>query len=221
MKKLLALVAALILPLFLSTCAYVVQPPPPDYLAIMTQAALIGDIPGGREAESARNQLIDESGSDEVKVSFDDLFLLSKFIYVQAGKRWHTDELRMCVGEVVLNRLDSPEYPNSLEAVITQPGMYPLACTQEFQEDTLPSKDSVSAAMRLLLGERMLAPQVVIQSEHIQGQVYSSFCDKMSGNTYFCESPYPGLYTSHSDWSIFGGAPDSVKELPRLYKSIH
>lgn len=194
MKKLISMVSALLLCLFLSTCAYAVKPPPPDYLGMMSRAAARGDVTAGREAEALRAALIDETGSNEPKVSFDELYLLSRFINCEAGSIWVSDELRMCVGEVVLNRVASPEYPDSIEEVIYQEGQYEKVGTEEFQNLTQPALVCVDAAMRLLLGERMLEPQVVLQSKGRTGTVYAIFCDRRLGYTYFCESPYPELY---------------------------
>lgn len=154
MKKLISMVSALLLCLFLSTCAYAVKPPPPDYLGMMSRAAARGDVTAGREAEALRAALIDETGSNEPKVSFDELYLLSRFINCEAGSIWVSDELRMCVGEVVLNRVASPEYPDSIEEVIYQEGQYEKVGTEEFQNLTQPALACVDAAMRLLLGER-------------------------------------------------------------------
>ena len=58
------------------------------YLGEMTAAATKGDTKAGLEAEKNRNALIDMKGSGEEKISFDDLYLLSKLIYAEAGSDW-------------------------------------------------------------------------------------------------------------------------------------
>lgn len=194
MKRVLALLSAMLLCLCLTTCAFA-EEPVPDYLALMEEAAVKGDTKAGLEAENARNAIIVENGSGETKVSFDELFLLSKLIYSEAGGYWLSDELRFCVGEVVMNRVASPEFPNSIEEVIYQEGQYDKVCTEEFRLYTLPSASCVDVAMRLLLGERMMEPQVVFQANFRMGEVYSVFCDRLLGYTYFCESPNIELYT--------------------------
>lgn len=193
MKRVLTLLSALMLCLGLTTCAYA-EEPEPDYLALMKEAAVNGDREAGLAAEETRNAMIDESGSDEIKISFDELFLLSKLIYSEAGSDWLSDELRFCVGEVVMNRVASSEFPNSIEEVIYQEGQYDKVCTEEFRFYTLPSASCVDAAARLLLGERMMEPQVVFQSNSRIGEVYSIYCDRRLGYTYFCESPNGELY---------------------------
>ncbi len=198
MKRLLLALLLLALAPLLSACAKVEAPPEPDYLCLMENAAIAGDQEAGPLAQYARNRKLDETESGEVKIAFDDLYLLSRLIYVEAGDPKISDTQRMCVGEVVLNRVASPEYPDSLAAVIYQEGQYPAAATAAFQTETFPNRVSAQTAMRLLLGERILEPQVVIQShQHAEGEIYVKFCNKrgfLYTYTYFCASPHPELY---------------------------
>ncbi|MBO5556014.1 MAG: cell wall hydrolase [Oscillospiraceae bacterium] len=196
MKKLFLLILAGSLLFLFNTCAYMEPPPPPDYLSLMVDAAAEGDLEAGHLAEYSRNHRIDEEQTGEEKVSFDDLYLLSRLIQTEAGSYWVSDEYRLCVGEVVLNRVASPEYPGSLAAVIYQESAYPEACTAAFQNDCIPSRPCVHAALDLLLGQRMLAPQVVLQSHHQLEDVYAVYYDKVLGFTYFAASPHPELYTA-------------------------
>ena len=46
----------------------------------------------------------------------------------------------------------------------------------------------------MLLGERVLQPQVIFQGHAVQGKVHSVFRDLHYGTVYFCESNYPELY---------------------------
>ena len=161
---------------------------------------MVGDVEAGHLAEYARNRQIDETESGETKIAFDDLYLLSRLIYTQAGDLRYSDTQRMCVGEVVLNRVASPEYPDSLAAVVYQEGQYPETGTAAFQNDTHPNRVSAQAAMRLLLGERILEPHVVIQTHQEPAEeVYASFCNRrgfLYVYTYFCASSHPELYAS-------------------------
>ncbi len=198
MKRLLTALGLLALALLLSACASREEPPTPNYLSLMEDAAMSGDTEAGHLAEYARNHQIDETQSGEVKISFDELFLLARLIYAEAGDLRCSDAQRMCVGEVVLNRVASPEYPDNLEAVVYQEGQYPETATAAFQTETLPNRVSAQAAMRLLLGERVLEPQVVIQTHQKPGDdVYVSFCNRhgfLYVYTYFCASPNLDLY---------------------------
>lgn len=45
-------------------------------------------------------------------------------IYCEAGGDACSDECRMYVGDVILNRVDDPRFPNTLAEVLTAPGQY-------------------------------------------------------------------------------------------------
>lgn len=163
------------------------------YLDVMAKAAVDGDVKSGRQAEQYRNEIIDQNGSGEVKISFDDLYLLAKLIYAEAGSDWLSDDFRLCVGEVVLNRVASPEFPDSISAVVYQKGQYASAGTAAFSI-LVPSQACVDVALRLMQGERLMAPSVVFQSDHEQGEIFSMYENRRLGTTFFCVSPNQELY---------------------------
>ena len=163
------------------------------YLEEMGRAAVAGDTQAGREAEQYRNEIIDQNGSGEAKISFDDLYLLAKLICAEAGSDWLSDDFRLCVGEGVLNRVDSPEFPDSISDVVYQKGQYASAGTAAFAS-LVPSQACVDVALRLMQGERKMAPSVVFQSDHEQGEIFSMYTDRRLGTTFFCVSPNQELY---------------------------
>ena len=139
--------------------------------------------------------MLDRTGSDEVKIAFEDLCLLAKIITSDAGSERLSDEWRMCVGEVVLNRVASPEFPDTVEEVIMQEGQYAGVNTDQFTYYLNPTEDSVNAALRLLQGERLMDPWVVFQANFPQGgSIYAKYYDSLYGYTYFCTTSYPELY---------------------------
>ena len=163
------------------------------YLADMIAAAEVGNVKAGRTAEANRNAAIDSIGSAEEKLSFDDLYLLSRLIYFEAGSVWLDEEFRFCVGEVVLNRVASPEFPDTLYGVVYQKGQYPVVSSPGFAS-MKPGKECVDIALRLLQGERHMVPSVVYQSDSIQGELFGMYSDMRLGNTYFCLSSNLELY---------------------------
>ena len=193
MKKFFSLTAALCLVFSLSTCAQLIEPEP-DYLGMMFEAAQQGDVQAGREAEELYRLQAAEKG-ETVELSFDELYLLSRAIHYKYGHYRYSDELRMCAGEVILNRMASPEYPDSMEEVIFQPGQEAGIDPEAFEQCSCPSKACVDAACRLLSGERMLESSVVLESHSPGKNVYAMFCDNLLGNTYFFKSEHPELYT--------------------------
>ena len=163
------------------------------YLGEMTAAAAKGDTKAGLEAEKNRNALIDMKGSGEEKISFDDLYLLSKLIYAEAGSDWLDDDFRLRVGEVVLNRVASPEFPDTLYDVIYQKNQYASASSPGFAT-LVPSQDCVDVALRLLQGERQMVPRWTSRSNYAQGEIFSIHEDLRLGDTFFCVSNNLDLY---------------------------
>ncbi len=193
MKRFLTLILVFAMTLCLSTCSTAKAIPNPDYIQLLQEAALTGDSAKGRMAEELQAKLLSENPGLFTPVSYDDLFLLSKFICADAGQRMQSNEFLMCIGEVILNRVLSPEFPNSIEEVIYDKGQYDFADSEEFKQ-LLPNKACVSAALRLLQGERLMKASVVFKSDMELGKVYAAFCDRVQGFTYFCESPNSELY---------------------------
>lgn len=163
------------------------------YLNEMSAAAAAGDTEAGKEAETNRNALIDRNGSGEVKISFDDLYLLAKLICAEAGSDWLSDDFRLCVGEVVMNRVASPEFPDTIYDVIYQKNQYSSVSSPSFAT-LVPSQSCVDVAIRLLQGERQMAASVVFQSNYAQGEIFSIHKDRRLGDTFFCVSNNLDLY---------------------------
>lgn len=169
--------------------------PETDYSCVMIEAAAAGNTEAGIKAELLRNEKIDALGIDEPKIDFEDMLLLARVINIEAGSEWLPDEWKMSVGEVLLNRVASPEFPDTLEECVYQEGQYSGA-DEAWYETLTPSLRSVQAAKRLLTGERVLnAPSVVFQSNGPQGGgVFRELVDAYCGTTYLCYSSHPELY---------------------------
>ncbi|MDR0952293.1 MAG: cell wall hydrolase [Oscillospiraceae bacterium] len=166
-----------------------------DYMSVMVVSATIGDMETGRAAEQARNAKIEALGSGYTMISFDDLFLLSKIIYAEAGSAWLPMDWKMCVGEVVLNRVASPEFPNTIAEVLAQPGQY-YGQNSSYFNRLLPSETCVIAAQQLLEGQRIMNDEtVVFQANFTQGSgIHTALYDGALGWTYFCHSARPWIY---------------------------
>lgn len=167
-----------------------------DYLARMGACCLAGDLEGGHQAAAERDQKIDVIGLPAPKIDFDELYLLAKVITVEAESDWLPMEWKMMVGEVLLNRVASPEFPDTMEACVYQPRQYAAGSDPAFPE-LLPNEDAVEAASRLLSGERLLRdPSVVFQGNYPQGSgIHTKLYDETLGATYLCYSNHPELYT--------------------------
>ena len=194
MKRLIMIIPALVLVFTLSGRAQAAFDGSVDYAQEMVNACATGDWEAGYAAQQARDEKIAELGLSEVSYNFEDLMLLSKIIYAEAGSVWLSDEWKMCVGEVVLNRVASPEFPDTIKDVLEQPGQY-YGQNSRYFNSLLPSERCVQCAIRLLNGERLLEPSVVFQANFTQGSGTHLACyDKYLGWTYFCYSSKQELY---------------------------
>lgn len=175
--------------LLLSTCTKPPEPPKPDYPALMAAAVARGDREAGQSVQQELALTLQAQGEEEAPLVYDELLLLAQYIQWKAGSYWLTEDYRLCVGEVMLNRVVSPEFPDSLQAVLEEEGIL-----EQAQSVGTPKGHIVDLALRLLQGERLLAPQVVHQSEEPIHTVYATFCDRRLHFTYFCESEFPRFY---------------------------
>ena len=166
-----------------------------DYGALMIDAAASGDNDAGERWARLRDEKLDALGLGLARVDYSELLLLARVIHTEAGSYWLPDKWRMAVGEVVLNRVASPEFPDTLEEVVFQPGQYSAADRGWFAA-LIPFRSCLEAALRLLSGERVLNdPSVVFQSGGKQGSgVALELTDSVYGSTYFCYTNRPELY---------------------------
>jgi hypothetical protein len=196
MKRFLMLMcAAALLFALLAGPANAVGLPRTDFLAEMCAAVTAGDYAAGETAAAKRAEKIEIFELPYAQIDFEELWLLSKIIYAEAGSYWLPMDWKMAVGEVVLNRVSSPEFPDTMREVLEQPGQY-YGKNNPYFDCLRPSAECVEAARRLLSGERVLGePGVVFQSNFHQGSgVYLEMRDQLLGSTYFCWSIRPELY---------------------------
>lgn len=159
-----------------------------DWSEIMIKAASVGDFQLGQWAEQERNKKIETLSLSESKIPFHDLFFLSKIITAEAGSFWLSDEWKLAIGEVLLNRVASSEFPNTITECIYAPNQYYLE-DDEFFIELLPHETDVELAFRLLEGERYLIPSAVFQANYPQGSsTYKIFYDEHYEPTYICLS---------------------------------
>lgn len=76
---------------------------------------------------------------------------LARTIYAIAGDQDY--ETQLAIGTVIMNRVDSPWYPSTLEGVLSQQQQFP--CGTRYDEEAL------AAAHEVLTGERTLDESVI------------------------------------------------------------
>lgn len=179
---------------FLSGCAVDTRAKPSE-LERMLAAALSGEDALGRAASQELALRIEKSGAEETPVDYDELLLLARFLTAAGGEGWASEELCLCTGEVLLNRVASPEFPDTLAAVLSERGMFPASLTPAGLAGLRPSRACAEAALELLLGRRLLSPLVVYRGDRLYGGgIYATFCDRRQRFTYFCLTEHPELY---------------------------
>lgn len=115
-----------------------------------------------------------------------DLDLLSRLIYAEAGCTWIPDWVQRMVGSVVLNRVESQYYPDTIREVIYQPGQY--APTWDGSLQKIPDARTIENARYLLEHGSICPENVVGQNSIVTGSgVYTSYYDQVLETTiYFC-----------------------------------
>ena len=116
--------------------------------------------------------------------------LLAIAIYVEGGSDSISDDTRLKIGTVIVNRKADPRYPNTIYEVLTEKGQYN---TFHWTGVVWPERAGYASeahavarayaiAERILLGERAFEEDVVFQAEFIQGEEVVAHQDGM----YFC-----------------------------------
>jgi spore germination cell wall hydrolase CwlJ-like protein len=129
--------------------------------------------------EPSTQKVVYDSGPTKVNNFYDedDLYILSHLIYGEAGGE--SDECQLAVGSVVLNRVKSNQFPNSISGVVFAPGQY--ACTWDGNYDKEPDARAIRNARYLLENGSQLPDGVVFQAQFAQGEIY-----KIIDGEYFC-----------------------------------
>ena len=122
----------------------------------------------------------------EQGVCDDDVDLLARLLTCEMGCSWIADEQQLYVGSVVLNRVASDLFPDTLQEVIYQPGQYAPAISG-WIETVQPDERTIGNARWLVENGSVLPENVLYQSTVVQGEVYDSYYDSTLGTTtYYC-----------------------------------
>lgn len=152
-----------------------------------TELQRLSDSTGSTEEDLEISAAVDVSAPT---IDGDDLEMLACTIYVEAGGDACSDETRMMVGNVVLNRVAHPDFPGTIEEVLLQPWQYntfswtgivwPARATSDVELHAV--ERAYECARRLLEGERVFDESVIWQSNVFQGTEIVSYQDGI----YFC-----------------------------------
>ena len=110
----------------------------------------------------------------------EELELLARVIFAEAGSNWCSDKMQQYTGSVVLNRMASPLFPNTMREVVYQRGQY--SCARSGNINKTPNERAYNCARFLLENGSVLPSNVIFQSQHKQGDgLYEQV-----QNMYFC-----------------------------------
>ena len=125
-----------------------------------------------------------------ISYSEKDLEYLAIVIYQEAGGDNFSDDTRLKVGTVVMNRVADPRFPDDLHGVLTQEQQYGLlhwtgvvwADRAKNPGEEHAVKRAYKFAEQILMGYRSFGEDVVWQAEFPQGSEIVAYQDGM----YFC-----------------------------------
>lgn len=101
-------------------------------------------------------------------ISEEELEILARIIHGESGSNWCSEQMRLYVGSVFLNRVNSSVFPNTFEEVAFQDGQY--SCTRKgsgYWQD--PTERDFETARFLLENGSQLEPDYLWQSNFRQG----------------------------------------------------
>src|SRR6056297_2256564 len=101
---------------------------------------------GGEEIKTPD---FEEEQNYDISINSINLDLLARAIYAEA--RGETFEGQVAVGAVIVNRMESPKFPNTIEKVLYQPNQF--KCVENDKINQTPNQNAYKAARRAIDGE--------------------------------------------------------------------
>ena len=143
------------------------------------------------EATKPAEMELPGTGKPEPSYTDEELDMLALVIYQEAGADDCSDDTRLKVGTVVMNRVADDDFPDTIYEVITEEAQYgrlhwtgpvwPERASTEQEAHAV--ERAYDCAERILQGERFLPEDVIWQAEFVQGTEIVSHQDGF----YFCK----------------------------------
>lgn len=131
------------------------------------------------------SSVLDQLYKLKLEYSEHDVYLLAKIMYAEGGGYKH-DDLLLMIGNVVLNRVESPLFPNTIQQVIYQTGQYSPTFNSDRWAAIEPNEQCLRLAERLLQGERFCPKDVLYQAGRPQGSGIYWKWEGYGASEYFC-----------------------------------
>lgn len=149
---------------------------PLEYVLVISEPVDVVEVPFEPEVVQVVAE-IEAPAEPEQTYSEEDLEMLALVIYQEAGGDACSDETRLMVGNVVLNRVADDRFPDTIEEVLLQERQYgrlhwtglvwPERASQSVEAHAV--QRAYDCAERVLNGERLLPEDVIWQAEFVQG----------------------------------------------------
>jgi hypothetical protein len=149
---------------------------PLDYVLVISEPVDVVEVPVEPEVVQVVAE-IEAPAEPEKAYSEVDLEMLALVIYQEAGGDACSDDTRLMVGNVVLNRVADERFPDTIEEVLLQERQYgrlhwtglvwPERASQSVEAHAV--QRAYDCAERVLEGERLLPDDVIWQAEFKQG----------------------------------------------------
>lgn len=117
----------------------------------------------------------------ELTYSDEDLWYLSRVIQAEAG--YCTTEMMEGVASVVVNRVESELFPDTIRDVIEQPGQY---STLSWLDTLTPTDEAVAVAVDVLENGSKYPEDVLYQANFRQGSAVYKTISTSYSTMYFC-----------------------------------
>ena len=171
MKKLIASIFVIVLALLPSIITEKSDTPPP----MATKEP--------NDIQAVSNAYIEEPKEEEVTafpLTQENIEIMAHVMNGEAGNV-KNDEWVLYYGSVVLNRVKSTSFPNTIKEVVFQRNPLQYACTVDGNYDRQPPERMYRLAEQLLRYGSIIPENVVFQATFRQGKIW-----KKCGVTYFC-----------------------------------
>lgn len=111
----------------------------------------------------------------------EDLYYMSHIVQAEAG--YCSTEMQEGVASVVMNRVESDLFPDTVMEVVTQAGQYAPITNGTFWSE--PTDEAIEVSIDILENGSKYPEDVLYQSNYIQGPIYKSISTSYS-TMYFC-----------------------------------
>lgn len=135
----------------------------------------VGDV----EEEPVEEKVMEEIPA-EPKYTDEELDLLSRVVFCEAGSNWLSDEHQRAVASVVLNRVNDSRFPNTIRDVVYQKGQY--GCVYNGMTNKTPNQRAIDNARYVLENGVTIPTNVVWQAQFRQGNGLWKYIE----GHYFC-----------------------------------